>query len=96
MPRFDAPDPDELDLAKRYDIYVAETPYRMVVYRGAFIRGLKCFAHAGTFSTHHEFIEIEQANGDWVLVRRHSVIKLCDMGGKLQEEEVLPHVPPKE
>ncbi|HEV8377906.1 MAG TPA: hypothetical protein VGP99_03570 [Tepidisphaeraceae bacterium] len=89
--RFEGLEPDEIDLARRYDIYVAETPQRVVVYRGAFIRGLKGFTRRDRFGISlDDFLEIEQANGDCVLVRRYSVIKLCEVGKKLEEEVIPP------
>jgi hypothetical protein len=39
--RIEVPDANIVDFAKRYDIYVAETQSRVVVYRNAFFRGMR-------------------------------------------------------
>ena len=88
--RFDPSSSAEIDLEKPYDIYVAETPYKIVIYRRAHFRGLKMLARSGDLDFRAEFLEIGQANGDSVFVRRHSVIKFCDPDSKLIEEQPDP------
>ena len=79
---------DAVDISKPYDIYVAETALRIVVYRGAYFRRIKLLEKTGTHDVMSEFFEIEQANGEAVMVRKHSVIKFCDAGGKAMPEVV--------
>jgi hypothetical protein len=84
----------EIDLSRRYDIYVAEMGRRIIVYRGASFRGMRGLERSGRFDISAEFYEIEQANGEVVFIRRHNVLKFCEPGTKLVEEIVVP--PPEE
>jgi len=84
----------EIDLSKRYDIYVAEMGRRVVVYRGAYFRGMRGLERSGRFDISSEFYEIEQASGEVVFIRRHNVLKFCEPGTRLVEEVVVP--PPGE
>jgi hypothetical protein len=86
--RMEMTESNAVDIGKRYDIYVAETPSRIVVYRGAFFRGIKFLEKARTYDFGSEFFEIEQANGDVVFLRRYTVIKFCDAGSKIMPEVV--------
>jgi hypothetical protein len=79
-----------IDIGKRYDIYVAETQSRVVVYRNAFFRGLKELEKEGRYYSFHDFVEIEQSDGSSVFVRKHSLICFCDAGTKLTGEPVTP------
>ena len=79
-----------VDIGKRYDIYVAETQSRVVVYRNAFFRGLKELEKEGRYYSFHEFVEIEQSDGSSVFVRRYSLLCFCDAGKKLTCELVTP------
>jgi hypothetical protein len=98
--RFDPTDTGEVDPERPYDIYVAETPYKLVVYRRAFFRGVKHLEvssgerHGVTYSEHRsffsEFMEIGQANGDSVFVKRYNIVKFCDPESKLIEEQTNP------
>jgi hypothetical protein len=80
----------EIDLSKRYDIYVAEMGRRIVVYRGARFRGMRGLERSGRYDISSEFYEIEQANGDPLFIRRHAVLKFCEPGTRLVEEVVDP------
>lgn len=91
--RFDEPLPEPIELDKPYDIYVTEVGARLVVYRKAFLRGVRGLARAGKYDVHAEFFEIEQSNGQVVWVRRHSVLKFCHPGTQLLDEAVLPERP---
>jgi hypothetical protein len=88
-------DPDEspaeqIDVDHRYDIYVAETPQRIVVYRNACFRSVKSLVRRGRYDLTSDFVEIELANGDIVYVRRYHVAKFCAPGTKLAEEVITP------
>ncbi len=87
--RFDEPPADEIDLGRRYDVYVAEQNHRVVVYRGAMVRGVRAFGPGSRTGT-SDFLELEQSNGDTVFVRRFGVVKLCPPGTRLTEEQVTP------
>src|SRR4051794_23844870 len=80
----------EVDLSRRYDVYVAEFGRRLVVYRGALFRGMRGLERSSRFDISSEFYEIEQANGELLYVRRHNVVKFCEPGTRLVEEVVAP------
>ena len=88
--RFEQQPDDEIDLSKRYDIYVQESGHRLIVYRGSLFRALKRLAPRSRIDAFCDFYEIEQANGDVVFIRRHSVVKFCEPDTKLIEEEIRP------
>jgi hypothetical protein len=89
--RIEVPDADVVDIAKRYDIYVAETQSRVVVYRNAFFRGMKELEEKKSrYYSFHDFVEIEQSDGSSVFVRKYSLICFCDAGTKLTCEPVTP------
>lgn len=77
-----------VDIGKRYDIYVAETQSRVVVYRNAFFRGLKELEKVGRSFSFHDFVEIEQSDASSVFVRKYSLICFCDAGTSLTCEPV--------
>jgi hypothetical protein len=80
-----------IDIGRRYDIYVAETQSRVVVYRNAFFRGLKELEERGSrYYSFHDFVEIEQSDGSSVFVRKYSLICFCDAGKKLTCDLVTP------
>jgi len=88
----------EIDLSKRYDIYVTEMGRRIVVYRGARFRGMRGLEPSGRFDMRSEFYEIEQSNGEPLFIRRHSILKFCEPGTRLMEELIdpAPGEPPAE
>jgi len=89
--REDFTESNTVDIGKRYDIYVAETNSRVVVYRKAFFRGLKELEKERTrYFAWSDFIEIEQSDGSSVFVRKYSVVCFCDAGTKLTCEPVTP------
>ena len=77
-----------IDIGKRYDIYATEGQRRVVVYRNAFFRGMKSLEKGDSLRLSKEFYEIEQSNGESVVVSSYAVIKFCDAGGKLTCEVV--------
>jgi hypothetical protein len=89
--RFEPIPVDEIDLENPYDIYVSEaSPQRIVVYRKAFFRGLKDLLRRQQHDFAADFVEIGQANGQSVFVRRSSIVKFCKPGTELIEQ-----IPPK-
>jgi hypothetical protein len=88
--RADLTDTNAIDVGKRYDIYVAESPTRMVVFRGAFFRGLKALESEGRYDFRSDFIEIEQPTGEPVFLRRFSIVMFCDAGTRLACESLIP------
>lgn len=86
MARFQTENPDAIDIGQRYDIYVAETQSRLVVYRNAFFRGVRGLEKTGRFDIFSDYIEIEQSNGESVFVRRHMLTHFCSAGKPLTRE----------
>jgi hypothetical protein len=81
--RFDPVPIDEIDRDKPYDIYVTEAPQIIVVYKKAFFRGLKDLLRRQQHDFAADFLEIGQANGQSVFVRRGSIVKFCEPGTEL-------------
>jgi ATP-dependent Clp protease ATP-binding subunit ClpA len=73
------PPRDTVDLSKRYDIYCDERNQR-VVYRNVLVKGAKDLFEKNRHGALGGFIEIEQADGQTMLLSRFSVIKLCEHG----------------
>jgi hypothetical protein len=48
----------EIDMSKRYDIYVPEMGKRIVVYRGARFRGMRGLEPTGRYDMRSEFYEV--------------------------------------
>jgi hypothetical protein len=70
---------EPLDTSKRYDIYCHEQD-RQVVYRNALLKGVKTLFKTRDTDALSEFMELEQSDGQIVLVPRHSMVKLCAPG----------------
>ena len=88
MSRFDPGPTDAVDIENPYDIYVLEGR-TTVVYRRAFFRGIARLAATQRHELWSEFIEIMQANGSSVFVRRHGVVKFCEPGTTLEGETLV-------
>ena len=87
--REDITESEPVDIGKRYDIYVMDTPERTVVYRKVFFRGVrKLEARERGYTSFLDFIEIEQANGETLFLRNHSIIKFCEAGTVITSEPV--------
>jgi ATP-dependent Clp protease ATP-binding subunit ClpA len=71
--------PESIDASKRYDVYCAEGSQN-VVYRNALLKGMKKVFPLERHDRLAEFLELEQANGQTILVARSSVIKFCEPG----------------
>ena len=85
--RFEPLPIDEVDYIKPYDIYVTENQ-KVVVYRRAFFRGLRDLLRRQQHDFAADFLEIGQGNGQSVFVRRNSIVKFCEPGVSLTEEQV--------
>src|SRR4051812_35875256 len=70
---------EEVDITKRYDVYCRDHE-REVVYRNALLKGVKTLFKMREYDSFAEFMEIEQADGQTVLVSKHSLSKLCEHG----------------
>jgi hypothetical protein len=86
--QFDPPPVEEVDLDKKYDIYVTEPFTGLIVYRSASLRETKSLARTARYDCAAEFIEILQSNGDSVFIRRNAIVKFCEPGAKLISEKI--------
>jgi hypothetical protein len=77
----------EVDITKRYDVYCRDHE-REVVYRNALLKGVKTLFKMREYDSFAEFMEIEQADGQTVLVSKHSLSKLCEHGAQPTPEVV--------
>jgi len=78
----------QIDTAKRYDIYCAEMGQRIVVYRNAKFKCVQRLLSAQKFDVMSDFYELELASGQSVFVSRHSLIKFCEQGVQADSEIV--------
>lgn len=74
------PQCEPLDTRKRYDVYCSERNQDIVVYRNATFKGVRKLFQEVWRTTHAEFFELEQANGQTIFVACYSVIKFCEPG----------------
>jgi ATP-dependent Clp protease ATP-binding subunit ClpA len=82
------PQPDAIDISKRYDVFCTEEN-QVVVYRNILIRGRRSLLKQRDYEAFSEFLELEQANGQVVFVARRSVIKFCEHG-QTPSPEIVP------
>ena len=73
------PERDLVDTSKRYDVYCIERNQE-VVYRNALFKGTKKLFPKSQYDSLSELLELEQADGQIVLIARSSVMKLCEHG----------------
>ncbi len=76
------PEP-QIDTSKRYDIYCIEPTRDVVVYRNALFKGASTLLPGpgpGGRIVHHDFIELEQANGQALFISRTSIVRFCQPG----------------
>jgi hypothetical protein len=80
----------QVDTSKRYDIYFSEPGRGIVVYRNALFKGSANLlpGAAGGRMIHHDFLELEQANGQPVFISRNTVLKFCAPGTAIQAEQI--------
>ncbi len=81
--------PPEIDTRRRYDVYCIEPNREIVVYRNARFKGAgSLLPGGGGRIVHHDFIELEQANGQSVFVSRSSIFRFCEPGTNIVAETV--------
>ena len=69
-----------IDLTKRYDVYCSRYNHAMVVYRNVLFKGQKTLFATERFDVLSKFLELENANGDRVLISRHGITAICEHG----------------
>jgi hypothetical protein len=79
---------DSVDINKRYDIYCCERNRDLVVYRNARFLGAKLLDPMRRHDRLSDFVELEQADGQIVLVALDSIVKFCGPGVKPNGEQV--------
>jgi len=84
------PDPGpQVDTSKRYDVYCIEPNREVIVYRKALFKGaVALLPNVGGRIYHHDFVELEQANGQSIFIPRSSIIRFCVPGTALVGEVV--------
>lgn len=83
------PPQPQIDTRKRYDVYCLGANRAVVVYRNALFKGASSLlSGAGGRIVHHDFIELEQSNGQTVFISRNRVFTFCEPGTALVAEEV--------
>ena len=82
--RFDPPqDPEQppsskvIDKSKRYDVYCRSWFNRLIVFRNVLFKRVARL-HVGHF---HDWIELEQADGQVVFISVNSIEMFCETGG---------------
>jgi hypothetical protein len=82
-----SPSPGEtVDTGKRYDIYCADWSHAVTVYRNARFKGIKYLYPKSPYDALSAFVEIEQSDGQTILVSRTSIIRFCAPGVKPRPE----------
>lgn len=81
--------PPQVDTHRRYDVYCVDPNRAIVVYRNALFKGASClFPGAGGRIVHHDFVELEQANGESVFISRTCIFRFCEPGTTVIAEVV--------
>jgi len=73
------PDPEKVDIAKRYDVYCKEGE-EMVVYRNVLFKGTKTLFQKRDHEVFALYLELEQTDGSTLFIARSSLIKFCEHG----------------
>ena len=84
----------QIDTRRRYDVYCVEPNRGIVVYRNALFKGAgSLLPGAGGRIVHHDFVELEQANGQSVFISRNSIFRFCEPGTAVIAEVVALNKP---
>lgn len=76
-----------IDVSKRYDVYCQDAEGE-AVYRNVLFKGVRDLFKHREFG-YPEFVEIEQADGAAIFVRKHLIIRLCEHG-VMPKVEIIP------
>lgn len=82
------PAPEPIDTTLRYDIYCREGNEKIVVYRNALFKNARSLFAQRDWDTFSNFIELEQSNGQTIFISRHSLVRFCPPGVKIEGEEL--------
>jgi hypothetical protein len=94
-PPLPQPEPQpQVDIRRRYDVYCIEASREIVVYRNALFKGASTLLPGGGGRiVHHDFVELEQANGQSVFISRNSIFRFCEPGTAVVAEVVALNKP---
>src|SRR6266702_1658353 len=94
-PMLPQPEPQpQIDIRRRYDVYCIEPNREIVVYRSALFKGASTLLPGGGGRiVHHDFVELEQANGQSVFISRNSIFRFCEPGTAVVAEVVALNKP---
>ena len=70
----------QIDLARRYDVYCAETGQRIVIYRKVQFRSIQRLSTTQKSGVMSDFYELVMAGGKSVFVTAHSIVKFHEHG----------------
>lgn len=79
---------EPIDTSIRYDIFCREGNGKMIVYRNALFKKARSLFTQGDWDTLSNFLELEQSNGQTIFISRHSLVRFCPPGVKLEGEEL--------
>ncbi len=82
-----------VDTSRRYDVYCAESGPEIVVYRNALFKSAQGLFARSPSERLSDFLELEQANGQTIFIRRTAVLKFCEPGVTPNPEPVVPANP---
>jgi Clp amino terminal domain, pathogenicity island component len=85
-----------VDTTRRYDVYCVEWGREIVVYRNALFKSARGLFARGPSDRLSDFLELEQANGQTIFIRRTAVIRFCEPGVTPNPEPVVPANPQSE
>jgi hypothetical protein len=76
------PEPQpQVDIRRRYDVYCVDPNRAIVVYRNALFKGASSLLPGGGGRiVHHDFVELEQVNGQSVFISRSCIFRFCEPG----------------
>lgn len=78
---------EPIDTTARYDVYCWEQG-TVVVYRNALFKRARTLFPRNEFASTLDFIELEQGNGQTIFISRHSLVRFCPHGVKVEGEEL--------
>jgi hypothetical protein len=70
----------QIDIARRYDVYCAETGQRIVIYRKVQFKSVQRLLTTQKLGVMSDFYELVMASGKSVFVTAHSIIKFHEHG----------------
>lgn len=82
------PPHEPIDTTIRYDVYCREGNGALVVHRNVLFKNARSLFTRGNWDVVSDFLELEQSNGQTIFIARHSLIRFCPHGTKMEGEEL--------